>query len=292
MSAFQGPVGLMGPANLNAVQGQVQGPQNMMPGLMSPTDWSQVAYQMAGSPKQGGMYAGVPVPGGTAPTNAPSGFANSGLGGTTLGILSALAKNPTVVKTLGSDVSNLFGGSAAGSAGSAVASAAAGTAGQTFAPAGSTVTDTAGGTSTLFGDAPSAGTTTSFGASPSLMNDALTPANLGDYAFSPGLEGVSTNAVMPAAQAGYDAAAASLASSGAAPAADFATGGAATAGDAGAASGFLGPALGIAGLVGMGIADFTAKDPNQAEQGLLANSASGLKTGINTPTTVPGLAGL
>lgn len=86
-----------------------------VPSLMNatPGDWSQVAYQMAGSPKQGGMYPTVPVPatipgtGGGATTTSGSG---SAIGGTVLGLLGSLAKNPSM---LNSALGGLLGPTAA-----------------------------------------------------------------------------------------------------------------------------------------------------------------------------------
>ncbi len=258
-----------------------------IPGLLSPAPtgpavmnyqpghWSQLAYQMAGSPQQGGMLPSVPMPSGTSAGVTSGGGGNSGYGGVVTGLLGALAKNPTLIKTLGGDVGKLVGGSpsVAGSGGATSGSA------------------TAYGTDA--GVAPASG-----------MSSELPSTATGTYGLlagdSPALANVGTGAVMPAAQTGFDEAsaalaapAASTAASAAAPAVDMATGGAATAGDAsGALGGALGPALGIAGLIGMGIADFTAKDPNVIEEQLLNNGASGVKTGIKTPTTIPGLAGL
>jgi hypothetical protein len=121
----------------------------------------------------------------------------------------------------------LFGNSSA--AGGEAAPAAAGTAGQTFAPIGATSTAGAGGTSTLFGEAAgapeagAAGTTTTFG-------DAA-----GSAASQAGTAGATGAAAGTAAAAGSgavgSAGAAALAQSG-----GFATGGAAGSAGAGAST--------------------------------------------------------
>src|SRR5579863_4489069 len=89
------PMGLMA----TATQGMpsVAGLQ----GLMNPaTNWSQIAYQMAGSPHQGGLWPSVSVPAGTAGATGTGGFANSAAGGITLGLLGVLAKNPSLLQQI------------------------------------------------------------------------------------------------------------------------------------------------------------------------------------------------
>ncbi len=93
------PMGLMA----TATQGMPSTAQSMqgIQGLLNPnTNWSQIAYQMAGSPKQGGMYPSVAVPAGTAGATGTGGFANSAAGGITLGLLGALAKNPSALNSI------------------------------------------------------------------------------------------------------------------------------------------------------------------------------------------------
>lgn len=99
-------VGLQGPPTVApASGGLLMQPSAQANPLASPMgQWSQAAYQMAGSPKQGGMYASVPVPQGTAPTSS-SGGAGSAISGTLLGLLGGLAKNPSAVNAIG----NLLG---------------------------------------------------------------------------------------------------------------------------------------------------------------------------------------
>lgn len=110
MNANQGLMGYA-PPQLGLMSAGMQQPHPMSP--MGP--WSQMAYQMAGSPRQGGGYAGVPVP----PTPAGSGGTTSGPGTTSsilTGLLGALAQNPSIIKNLGSSISGLLGGApAAGS---------------------------------------------------------------------------------------------------------------------------------------------------------------------------------
>lgn len=85
------------------------------PSLMNyqPGQWSQLAFHMAGSPNQG-PYASVPVPAGTGLASS-SGGGGGGIGGTALGILGAVAKNPSLMKTAYDGISGLFGGSPAAS---------------------------------------------------------------------------------------------------------------------------------------------------------------------------------
>lgn len=234
MNANQGLMGYA-PPQLGLMSAGMQQPHPMSP--MGP--WSQMAYQMAGSPRQGGGYAGVPVP----PTPAGSGGTTSGPGTTSsilTGLLGALAQNPSIIKNLGSSLSSLLGG--ASSATSAAVPAAAGTAGQAFAPAGSTVTANAGGTSTLFGDtgatsAATPGTTTFFG-------DGASAAGTGTAA---GSGGASSGLLGSGALAGG---AGSLGASGAALGAGapgvFASGSAAAGSGTGAGVGATG-ALGVLG---------------------------------------------
>lgn len=84
--------------------------------------WSKLAYQMAGSPKQGGGYASVPVPPGPAGSGGSSGGPSTGSSILT-GLLGALAQNPSIIKNLGSSISGLLGSGApaAGSIGSIMA---------------------------------------------------------------------------------------------------------------------------------------------------------------------------
>lgn len=79
-----------------------------VPSLMNyqPGQWSQLAYQMAGRPQQG-PYPSVPVPAGTNISNT-NGGGGGGIGGTALGILGALAKNPSLLKSGVNAVSGLF----------------------------------------------------------------------------------------------------------------------------------------------------------------------------------------
>lgn len=97
------------------------GMQPMVHPLSPMGPWSQLAYQMAGSPRQGGGYAGVPVP--PAPAGSGGSSGGSGTGSSILtGLLGALVQNPSIIKNLGSSISGLLGGgSSAGSIGSVMA---------------------------------------------------------------------------------------------------------------------------------------------------------------------------
>lgn len=147
----------------------------LMSGLSQPTDWSQVALQMAGNP-HAGPYASVPVPAGTPnPGASPQSGAQSAAG-----LLTALASNPSLLKNVTSGISNAgdavkgllgTGGSATGStlgaqdpawlANGGVTSGAGGDAG-TLASAGGAgggggLLDASGGvTNVLGGDAATA----------------------------------------------------------------------------------------------------------------------------------------
>lgn len=105
MNANQGLMGYA-PPQLGLMSAGMQPPMTHPMSPMGP--WSQMAYQMAGSPRQGGGYAGVPVP----PTPAGSGGTTSGPGTTSsilTGLLGALAQNPSIIKNLGSSLTGLLG---------------------------------------------------------------------------------------------------------------------------------------------------------------------------------------
>jgi hypothetical protein len=97
--------------------------QQLQPGT---TDFTAQALQLAGNP-HAGPYAPVPIPSGPGIPGAPPGISNSGssAGSTALGIMGALARNPSLVKNIGSSAANLFGagGGPATSAGAANAAA-------------------------------------------------------------------------------------------------------------------------------------------------------------------------
>lgn len=106
--------GLLGYAPQTAAVQQPGSLMNYQPGY-----WSQQAYKMAGSPVQG-PYAPVPVPAATG-VSGSSGAGGSALGGTALGILGALAKNPSILKSGYNAISGLLGGAGDGSAASILA---------------------------------------------------------------------------------------------------------------------------------------------------------------------------
>lgn len=86
-------------------------PQNF--GVSPGTNWSQAAYQMAGSPNQN-PFQGSVLPPATAATS-PSGGGATALGGTALGILGALGKaaggTGSTSTNLGNAITGLLGGS-------------------------------------------------------------------------------------------------------------------------------------------------------------------------------------
>jgi len=76
--------------------------------------WSQLAYQMAGSPKQGGAYAQVAVPPTPVNTNATGSSAGgSALGSIATGLLGSVLKNPSLIKGAVNGITGLLGGGAA-----------------------------------------------------------------------------------------------------------------------------------------------------------------------------------
>jgi hypothetical protein len=85
--------------------------------------WSQLAYQMAGSPKQGGAYAQVTPPPTPVNTNAAGAGGGSTAGSIATGLLGAVLKNPQLLKGAYNGIAGLLGGggSAAGSVGSILA---------------------------------------------------------------------------------------------------------------------------------------------------------------------------
>jgi len=96
-------------------------PQSGLLSNMGP--WSQLAYQMAGSPKQGGAWAPVAVPA-APPGGSGSGGSGGGsaLGSVATGLLGAVLKNPSLIKGAYNGISGLLGGGAAdGSAASILA---------------------------------------------------------------------------------------------------------------------------------------------------------------------------
>lgn len=126
------------------------------PSLMNtqPGDWSQVAYQMAGSPKQGGLYPSVAPP--TAFPGTLGGSTTSGgsaLGGTALGLLGALAKNPALLKSGVSGISGLLGSDGISAGANAAATDTAATLG------GMPVTSIAGSGGLLGADGALSGST-------------------------------------------------------------------------------------------------------------------------------------
>lgn len=121
MTAWQGLMQTINP------QVGLQGPQTVQSPLnaqMGP--WSQLAYQMAGSPQQGGLWPTVAAP--PALPGTGGGSSGGGGGGSAIlgGLLGVLAKNPGLVKSAYNGVSGLLGGgSSAGSLGSIMAGGSA-----------------------------------------------------------------------------------------------------------------------------------------------------------------------
>lgn len=95
-------------------------PQSLTSG-MGP--WSQLAYQMAGSPKQGGLYPSVAPP--TALPGSYPASGGSGVGGLLTGLLGSAARNPSVINQIGGLLGGGLPATAAGEAASGVASAGA-----------------------------------------------------------------------------------------------------------------------------------------------------------------------
>lgn len=224
--------GLMGamskPGAMQSITDALRVPSNY-----SGPDYTQTALQLAGNPHAGPYATNLGTVGGTIPRGAalPSAGATSGgsSGSSILGgLLGAVEKNPGLVK-------NAWNLATGASSAPAAASGAAGAAPVVtdgtgaFAPGAASVADTAGGTTTTFGDG--LGTTTTFG------GDAA-GAGAGDAAgttttFDSGLLG---SADTGGATAGADAGATAAGDSGAA----------AGAGDAAGSSGGLGAGAGMA----------------------------------------------
>jgi hypothetical protein len=101
------------------LQGGLMGyvPQNaQIPQLPASTmgPWSQLAYQMAGSPHQGGALPSVAAPTAIPGSLSASGSSGGGTGAAILtGLLGAVAKNPGLVKSAYNGISGLLGGAPA-----------------------------------------------------------------------------------------------------------------------------------------------------------------------------------
>lgn len=150
------------------------------------------------------------------------------------------AANSATNSTGSSLLQQLFGGSSA--AGGEAAPAAAGTAGQAFAPSGALTTATPGGTTTLFGNAADVG---GAGSAAGAGDAAGLTTTFGDTA---GAGASATGGGAGASSAFGAAAGATGAASGAAPAGLAASGSFATGGGAGAASAGGAGGAGSAGL--------------------------------------------
>lgn len=88
-------------------------PSSPMTGLMGqPQNWSQVAYQMAGTPNQN-PFIGLTLPPASTAATTPAGGGATALGGTLLGLLGSLVKGPggSGASSLGNALSGLLGGS-------------------------------------------------------------------------------------------------------------------------------------------------------------------------------------
>lgn len=83
-------------------------PQNF--GVSPGTNWSQAAYQLAGSPNQNPFQNTTLSPAST-PASSPAGGGATALGGTALGILGALGKAAGTNTPLGNAITGLMGGS-------------------------------------------------------------------------------------------------------------------------------------------------------------------------------------
>jgi len=229
------PSGLMG----NVLQQPTQQAGLMgggsLPSLQSvqPGDWSNVAYNMAGRPIQGPYPTapGLPMPAGV--TNGTQSAGGGGIGGTALGILGALAKNPSLLKSGYNALSGLLGPTAADTAAIGPAADAAATE-----------------TATQLGSMPVAS-----------ILPAAEPAGL-MAGGAPALSEIGTSAVAPAVDAAAADAAAALggtAAGAAAPAGLAASGSFATGGGAAAGSTASGASLGLAGTAAAVAAPFVAQ---------------------------------
>lgn len=89
------PTGLMGPTQFQGLMGSPQG-----------GPWSQLAYQMAGAPKQGGMYASVTPPASPTSATTPAGGGATAVGGTLLGLLGGLLNGGSGGSSGGSNIAN------------------------------------------------------------------------------------------------------------------------------------------------------------------------------------------
>lgn len=75
--------------------------------------WSLMAYQMAGSPKQGGAYAPVTPPPTPVNTNAAGSSGGSSVGSIATGLLGSVLKNPSLIKSAYNGITGLLGGGSA-----------------------------------------------------------------------------------------------------------------------------------------------------------------------------------
>lgn len=103
------PSGYLAPQAMPAMMQSYQ-PQNF--GVSPGTNWSQAAYQLAGSPNQNPFRGSVLPPANTA-ASSPAGGGATALGGTALGILGALGKaaggTGSTASNLGNAITGLLG---------------------------------------------------------------------------------------------------------------------------------------------------------------------------------------
>lgn len=222
------------------------------------TNWSQVAYQMAGSPNQN-PFKGSVLPPPSSSATSPSGGGATALGGTALGILGALGKAAGTNTNLGNAISGLMGGGA-----NQFGTYTSGNIANVGNVAGSGITNayapaTAQYTSGLMGSAADAAGAS--GIAPVGTGAIDAAADAGATAVIPGLEGGADAAgglLGGGAAAAADPALASVGTGAIDAAADagVAEGAAATGGaDAAAAGGASGAGLGLAGgAAGLGLA--------------------------------------
>lgn len=299
---YMGLLGTISPLAGNS-GGLLQAPQQQMqmPAMMqsyqpqgfgaSPgTNWSQVAYQNAGSPNQNPFRGSVLPPATTAASSPASGGATA-LGSTALGILGALGKAAGTNTNLGNAITGLLGGS-----GNSFGTYTAGNIANVGNVAGSGITNayapaTAQYTSGLMGSAADAAGTS--GIAPVGTGAVDAAADAGASAAIPGLEG-GADAASAGGLLGGDTAAAA-----ASPALEtVGTGAVDAAADAGAASGAADSAASTAGL-GAGLGAAAAAAPFAAILGkmlldpddvmlkapywqTLGNSLKGAGTNVNT----------
>lgn len=240
--------------------------QQLQPGT---TDYTAQALQLAGYPKAGPL-APAPIPSGPGiPGAGPGNSSGSSAGSTALGVLGALARNPSLVKNIGSSAANLFGAGAGPATSAGAANAAANP--SVFEGADPAATQSLLGDTAAGGGAATGGlgalSASDIAASDAAAGGALTSDIAGGAAISPATE---------AALSGADASAA---------------GGSAAAGGLGATAGAL-TAVGLPLALmayAMSTPPYTLNSDyyNRAQQSM--STKSGLETELDQAQVNPGV---